>query len=181
MSSLESEELQALWTEDVLGDVLQLGSGDGIDALQQDVYVAQLTAVEVMACKVEGKLLTVVAGYGELTFQLSLGGSQLTVGEGMLHDAVQLAMDKAEAVVYVVMVTAEVDAPAAGVAVGDRGTLDGIDEAVTFAKAKVKAGVHAWTTKDIVEQIEGHAMFVVPGIGLTTEHDMSLMVGVLSF
>jgi hypothetical protein len=79
------------------------------------------------------------------------------------------------------MVTAEVDAPTAGVAVGDRGTLDGIDEAVTFAKAKVKAGVHAWTTKDIVKQIEGHAMFVVPRIGLTTEHDMSLMVGVLSF
>ena len=181
MSSLESEELQALWTEDVLSDVLQLGSGDGIDALQQDVYVAQLTAVEVMACKVEGKLLTVVAGDGQLTFQLSLGGSQLTVGEGVLHDAVQLAMDKAKAVVYVVMVTAEVDAPAAGVAVGDRGTLDGIDEAMTFAKAKVKAGVHAWTTKDIVKQIEGHAMFVVPGIGLTTEHDMSLMVGVLSF
>ena len=117
-----------------VGHLLYILSRHGIDTPHQVVEVALMTMVEIAPAEVEGKLLTVVAGNGELTFQLSLGTGNLSGAQGLLHDAVQLLPYQLAASPYIVMVAAEIDTPGTGVAITDHRTLDGIDQTVAFAQ-----------------------------------------------
>ena len=99
--------------------------------------VTFLTIVQKVLGKVEGKLLAVVTGNGQLTFQLALGSSELTLRERMLHHAVQLAVYQAQTAFHVVMVATEIDAPTARVAIAGHRTLDGIHQAVTLTERQV--------------------------------------------
>ena len=74
-----------VWGEQEGGDVLDLRGGDGVNLGEEVVDDALTAVVEVVAGEVEGILFAVVTGDGYLTFELSLGGSELTGGEGVLH------------------------------------------------------------------------------------------------
>ena len=70
------------------GDVLDLRGGDGVDLGEEVVDDAFTTVVQVVTGEVEGILFAVIAGNGYLAFELSLGGSKLAGGKGMLHHLV---------------------------------------------------------------------------------------------
>ena len=116
-----------------VGHLLYILGRHGIDTPHQVVEVALMTVVEITPAEVEGKLFTVVAGNGELTFQLTLGTGELGIAQGFLHDTVQLLPYQLAASTYIVMVAAEIDAPGTGVAITDHRTLYGIDQTVPFA------------------------------------------------
>ena len=59
-----------------LSNILKLCGCDGFNMLKQMGDVTFLTIVQEMLGKVKGKLLPVVAGNGELTFQLTLGSRE---------------------------------------------------------------------------------------------------------
>ena len=70
------------------GDVLDLRGGDGVDLGKEVVDDALATVVQVVAGEVEDILFAVVTGDGYLAFELSLGGSELAVTQGMLYHLV---------------------------------------------------------------------------------------------
>ena len=91
-----------------MGDVLELGSGEGVDLLEQRLDAALLAVVQEVLGEVEGELLAIVAGNGYLTFQLSLGGIELSLGEGMLHEAVELTMHQTQTTLHIVVVATKI-------------------------------------------------------------------------
>ena len=70
---LQDELLEAGRGKDVLGNVLQLGSCEGVNLLQQLTDAALFSVVKEMFGEVECILLAVVAGNGNLSLELSLG------------------------------------------------------------------------------------------------------------
>lgn len=90
----------------------------------------------------------------------------------------QLAVYEAAATFDVVDVAAVIDAPVAQVAVGGQVAFYGIDEAVMLAKGEVEFGIHARTSKDVVEKIERHTACVMDIASLSARHHVCLM-GVL--
>lgn len=90
----------------------------------------------------------------------------------------QLAVYEAAATFDVVDVAAVIDAPVAQVAVGGQVAFYGIDEAVMLAKGKVEFGIHARTSKDVVEKIERHTASVMDIARQSARHHVCLM-GVL--
>ena len=92
-----------------MGDILYLCRTDSIDALHQLVDVALTTIVQIVLGNIQGKLLTVVAGNGYLSFQLALGSCQLALCQRMLHHLVQLAMYQSQTTLHVMVVTTEID------------------------------------------------------------------------
>ena len=87
----------------------------------------------------------------------------------------QLAVYEAAATFDVVDVAAVIDAPVAQVAVGGQVALYGIDEAVMLAKSEIEFGIHARTSKDVVEKIERHTACVMDIASLSARHDVCLM------
>lgn len=87
-------------------------------------------------------------------------------------------MYEAAATLDVVDVAAVIDAPVAQVAVGGQVALYGIDEAVMLAKGEVEFGIHARTSKDVVEKIERHTASVMDIASQSARHHVCLM-GVL--
>lgn len=87
-------------------------------------------------------------------------------------------MYEAAATFDVVGIAAEIDAPVAQVAVAGKVALYGIDETVMLAKGKIEFGIHARTSKDVVEKIERHTACVMDIASLSARHHVCLM-GVL--
>ena len=154
---------------------MHLFGRDGIYLPEQQFDVALATVVEETLSEVQRKLLAVVGGYANLSFQLLLGSAQLLRAERRLKEAVQFASDQSLAAVYVVVVAAEVDAPRARVAIADEGALDGVDQSVALAQGNVQPCVHARSAQDVVEHIERHAPFVGKGERRAAHHDVRLM------
>ena len=177
----EREELQSFGGKELLCDILNLCRRDGIDAQQQFGDATLVTIMQEVFGEVEGKLFAVVAGDGQLPFQLSFGGLQLTFGQGMLHEPVQFTTYQSQTTLHIVMVASEIDTPATRIAIADLRALDGIDQSVTFAQRQVQTGIHAGSAQQVVQQEQRHASRVVVTKGLNTQHDMSLMVGSLRF
>ena len=175
----EHEELQFFGCKELLCDILDLCRSDGIDAEQQLGDAAFVAIMQEMFGKVECKLFAIVAGYGELPLQLSLGSLQQSFGQRMLHESVQFAMHQSQATFHIVMVAPEIDTPATRITIADLCALDGIYQSVAFAQREVQAGIHARTTQHIVQQEERHATWIVVAEGLDTQHDVGLMVGIL--
>ena len=99
----------------------------------QRFKVAFVPMVEIASSEVKGKLFTVVAGNGELSFQLALGCNQLLVAEGLLHQAVQLMTYQSATTVDVVVIAPEVDAPDAGITIGCHRALYRIYQSVSLS------------------------------------------------
>ena len=89
------------------------------------------------ASEVEGELLTVVTGNGELSLQLALGCGQLGIRQLFLHKTIQLTMHESQATVDIVVVTAEIDAPHTCVRVTGHRALNDIYQSVAFSQRKV--------------------------------------------
>ena len=87
----------------------------------------------------------------------------------------QLAMYKFEAMVNVIVVATEIDTPGTGIGIAGKVALYGIDEAVMLAKGEVEFGIHARTSKDVVEKIERHTACVMDIASLSARHDVCLM------
>ena len=87
----------------------------------------------------------------------------------------QLAVYEAAATLDVVDVAAVIDAPVAQVAVGGQVALYGIDEAVMLAKGEIEFGIHARTSKDVVEKIERHTASVMDIASQSARHHVCLM------
>ena len=170
--------MQVVWGKECLGDVLYLGGCDVVYLSEKLADVPFFSVVEEVFGEVEGELLVVVAGNGNLSFQLSLGCRQLAVAQGMLHDAVQFTVYQTQAALHVVVVAAEIDRPAACVAISRHRALDGINQSLALAEREVQTGIHSWAAEDVVQQIKRHATSVVPGKRLTSQHDVSLMMGI---
>ena len=90
----------------------------------------------------------------------------------------QLAVYEAVATFDVVDVAAVIDAPVAQVAIGGQVALYGLDEAGMRAKGEVEFGIHARTSKDVVEKIEWHTASVMDIASQSARHHVCLM-GVL--
>ena len=73
--------------------MLDLSGGDGVYMVVEGGDVFLPAVMEEAFAEVEGELLAVVAGDTYLSFDLFLGCLQLVVGEGLLHEAVELAAD----------------------------------------------------------------------------------------
>ena len=84
----EHKKLQFVGCKELLGNILNLCRRDGIDAEQQLGNATFVTIVQEVFGEVEGKLFAVVAGDGQLTFQLSFGSLQLTFGQRVLYESV---------------------------------------------------------------------------------------------
>ena len=115
----EHEELQFVGSEELLRDILNLGRRDGFDAKQQLGDAAFVTIMQEVFSEVECELFAVVAGNGQLTFQLSFGSLQLTFGQWVLHKSVEFAMHQSQATLHVMMVASEINAPTARIAIAD--------------------------------------------------------------
>ena len=112
-----------------------------------------MTMMQETASEVEGELLTVVTGYGELSLQLTLGCRELGVRQLLLHETVQLTMHQSQATVDIVVVTAEIDAPHTRVRVTGHRALNGIYQSVTLSQRKIQTGIHPRSTHYIIQQI----------------------------
>ena len=165
----------------VLCHVLQLLCRNGVNLLQEGVDITFFVVMQETLGKVEGELLTVVAGNGYLSFELSLGGCQLALAQGVLHHAVEFAVHQSEASFHVVVVASEIDGPDASVAIAGHAAFDGIDQAGLLSQREVQAGVHAWSAEDVVQQVKGHAARVAEGEGAAAQHNVGLMVGWVCF
>ena len=77
-----------------------------------------MSMVQIAPAEVEGKLLAIVAGDGNLTLQLTLGRSELYCTEGFLHHTVQFLAHQPATAIDVMVVAAKVDTPNAGIAIG---------------------------------------------------------------
>lgn len=148
---------------------------EGIDALEEVVDVFFPTVVEETLAEVEGKALTVVARHAKLTLYLTLCGIELRGAQGLLHNALKLFHHKTAAAVDVVGVATEIDTPHTGVAIANHSAVNGINQSVTLAQREVEAGVHAWSSQYVVEQVESHAPLVVDAVGTVANHHMRLM------
>ena len=123
----EREELQSFGGKELLCDILNLCRRDGIDAQQQFGNATLVAIMQEVFGEVKSKLFAVVAGDGQLPFQLSFSGLQLTFGQGVLHESVQLTTYQSQATFHVMMVTTEIDTPTACVAIADLRAFDGIN------------------------------------------------------
>ena len=177
----EHEKLQFVGCKELLGNILNLCRRDGIDAEQQLGNATLVPIVQEVFGEVEGKLFAVVAGDGQLTFQLSFSSLQLTFRQRVLHESVEFTLHQSQATLHVVMVATEIDAPATRIAVADLCALNGIDQSIALAQRQVQASIHARTTKYVVQQEQRHAPRVVVAESLDTQHDVGLMVGRMRF
>ena len=66
-----------VWVEDVAGHLLQVLRGEAINMSHDIAEVALFALMQEVLGKVEGKLLTTVAGNGKLTLQLLFGLMEL--------------------------------------------------------------------------------------------------------
>lgn len=139
--------------EELLGDLLDLRSGDGVDMGIEGGDVFLPAPVEETLAEVEGEVLPVIAGHADLTFELLLRRLQLPVGEGLVHKRLKLTADEFNAAVDILGITTEIDAPDARIAIAHHGTLYGVDEAVVLAQGNIEFGVHARSAEDIIQQI----------------------------
>ena len=73
----EDESRQHISGKQFVCHLLYLLSRNGINALVELFEITFLSVVEIASAEVKGKLLTVVTGNGELTFQLALGRIEL--------------------------------------------------------------------------------------------------------
>ena len=76
---------------------------------------------------------------------------------------------------HVVRVTAKINAPHPSVRVAGHIALNGIDQPMTFPQRKVKSCVHARSSQQVVQQVEGHASFIMDTKRTSTYHHMRLM------
>ena len=129
----EHEKLQFLRGKELLGDILNLCRRNGVNAQQQLGDATLLTIMQEVFGEIEGKLLAVVAGNGQLSFQLSFGGLQLTLGQGVLHESIQFTVHQSQTAFHVVMVTPEIDTPTARITIANLRTFDSINQSVTLA------------------------------------------------
>ena len=76
---------------------------------------------------------------------------------------------------HIVLVTTEIDAPSARVAISHHRALHGIYESVVLTEGEVELGIHAGTAEDVVQEIERHAAVVMHIVGLGAYHHVGLM------
>ena len=119
--------------EEIAGNSLEFFGGDCVDSSIERFKVAFVPMVEIASSEVKGKLFTVVAGNGELSFQLALGGNQLLAAERFLHQAVQLMTYQSATAFNVVVIAAEVNAPNTSITIGCHRALYRIYQSVPFS------------------------------------------------
>ena len=109
-----------------------------------------MAVVQVTPTEVKGELFAVIAGNGDLTFQLSFGGRELPFAQGLLHDTVQFSAHQTETTTDVVMVATEIDTPYPRVAITHHRTLHGIDQSVSLPQREIQTGIHPRATEYII-------------------------------
>ena len=130
----EDESRQHISGKQFVCHLLYFISRNGINALVELFEITFLSVVEVASAEVKSKLLTVVTGNGELTFQLALGRIELGCAKWLLHHTVEFMAHQVETLLDIMMVAAEIDTPESAVAIAGHRTLDGIDQSVAFSQ-----------------------------------------------
>ena len=98
------------------------------------------------ASEIECELLTIIAGNGNLSFQLPFCRGELGCAKRFLHDTIQLFSHQTAAFLDIMMVATEVDTPQTCIRIAGHDTFNGIYQSMTFSQGKAKAGIHARTT-----------------------------------
>ena len=130
----EDESRQHISGKQFVCHLLYLLSRNGINALVELFEITFMSVVEIASAEVKGKLLTVVTGNGELTFQLALGRVELGHVKWLLHHTVEFMAHQVETLVDIMMVATEIDTPESAVAIAGHRTLNGIDQSVAFSQ-----------------------------------------------
>ena len=132
--------------EQVVRHFLDLLGSHLVDAVVEMGDVLFPAVMQKTLAEVEGKLFAIVAGNGNLPFQLTFGIAELGNAEGFLHHLIQFTAHQTETFPDIVRVTAEIDAPDTGIAITHHRTLHGIYQSVALSEGEVQTGIHAWTT-----------------------------------
>ena len=103
----EDESRQHISGKQFVCHLLYLLSRNGINALVELFEITFLSVVKIASAEVKGKLLTVVTGNGELTFQLALGRIELGRAKWLLHHTVEFMAHQVEALVDIMMVVSQ--------------------------------------------------------------------------
>lgn len=107
----EYQRCELVRSEKLAGYGLYLAGCYGVNAVEEGIDVASVAVVEEIFPEVKGEALAVVAGHGQLAFELSFCRGEGRGGQRPVHHAVQLAADELSATLYVVRVAAEIDGP----------------------------------------------------------------------
>ena len=87
----DDERCEVFGTEEFMCHLLHLLGGNGVDAVEELLDVLLPAVVEEALAEVDGKLLAVVGGNTQLSFQLAFGGLQLSCRQRALHQSVEFA------------------------------------------------------------------------------------------
>ena len=87
----DDERYEVFGTEKLLSHLLHLLGGNGVNAVEELLNVLLPAVVEEALAKIDGKLLAVVGGNTQLSFQLAFGGLQLSGWQRALHQSVEFA------------------------------------------------------------------------------------------
>ena len=113
----------------------------------------QTVVVEEGLGHVECTILEIVARHTYLPDNLFLGGREFGIGQALGAEFLQFAMHQLLAIVGIVVVATEVDAPRTCVGVAGEVALHGIDQAALLAEGDVEKAVHAGASQQVVQQV----------------------------
>ena len=147
---LDNQGGKVIGREEFPSHLLYILCRNGVDLSEELIEIALIAVVKEVPAEVEGKLLTVVTGDGNLSFQLSFGSHQLRGRERTKHHTIQFLSYKSQATVDVVMVTTEIDTPNACIRIGRHRTLHRIDQSVPLSQREVQTGIHPRATYYII-------------------------------
>ena len=133
---------------------------------------------EIHAAEVQRVVFTVVAVYRKLPPNLFLRSLQLMLCKWGITELIKLTVNKPQTAFYVLFIASKIGAPQASITVCDHRTLHRIDESTVLTQHHIEACIHPSAAKNIIEQIETHAL---PKLCIATtkasaaNHDMCLM------
>ena len=113
----DDERCEVFGAEELLSHLLHLLGGYGVDAVEELLDVLLPAVVEEAFAEIDGKLLAVVGGNTQLSFQLAFGGLQLSGRQRALHQSVEFAANQPLTMLDVVVVATEIDAPSTRVGI----------------------------------------------------------------
>ena len=130
----ENQRGEPVFIKQFFGHGLYLFSSNLIYLLVESVYVLLPAIVKEALAEVEGEVLAVVASYAYLSLYLLLGGLELRLAQRFLHELIQFLANQAEAALHVVLITAEINAPNACIAISHHRALYGVNQSVVLAQ-----------------------------------------------
>jgi hypothetical protein len=166
---------QVVFTHQKLSHVVQVLACQFVYAGIQRSNVLLPTVVQETLAEIYGEVFAIVTRHTDLPFELLFRSRQSVLGKRGAHHFIEFLAHKQKTMVDILLITTEVGAPQSGIAIAHHRALHGVHEAVMLAQAQVQPGIHAGSAQNVVEQIEGHAPWVMDVESPASHHDVGLM------